>query len=99
RDRNVTGVQTCALPIYPARLKAAFLADDFWIDRQDAHFAGHDHAVVGRQIEAAGPQAVAIEDRADIAAVAKHDRGRSVPRLHLEIGRASSRGRRETALA
>ena len=55
---------------HPARLQAALLLDDLGIDRQHADFAGHDHAVVGREVIAAGPQAVAVEHRADVAAVA-----------------------------
>ena len=49
---------------------------------QHAHFAGHDHAVVVREVVAAGPQAVAVEHRADVLAVGEHDRRRAVPRLH-----------------
>ena len=50
--------------------------------RQHAHFGGeHDEVVVGDEI-ARGPQAVAVERRADLAAVGEGDRGRAVPRLH-----------------
>ena len=43
--------------------------------------AEHDPAVLGLQ-PAAGPQAVAVERRADHAAVGERDRGGAVPRLH-----------------
>ncbi len=54
----------------------------FGSTRQHADLAGHDHAVVVRQVIAAGAQAVAVEHRADVVAVGEDDRRRAVPRLH-----------------
>ena len=65
-----------------ARLQAA-LADD--VGGRLVHHAGlgaeHDPAVLGLQ-PAARAQAVAVERRADHAAVGERDRGGAVPRLH-----------------
>ena len=65
-----------------AGLQAA-LADD--VGGRLVHHAGlraeHDPAVLGLQ-PAAGAQAVAVERRADHAAVGERDRGGAVPRLH-----------------
>src|SRR5262245_13852411 len=63
-------------------LEPAFFFDDFWIDGEHANFAGHDHSVIGREIEATGAEAVAVEDRADVAAVAEDDGGGAVPGFH-----------------
>ena len=51
-------------------------------NRQDAHLRRHHDAVVLGDEIARGPQAVAVERRADLAAVGEGDRGRAVPRLH-----------------
>ena len=59
------------------------LGDDVALrDRQHAHFRGHDDAVVAGDEIARRPQAVAVERRADLAAVGEGDRRRAVPRLH-----------------
>ena len=65
-----------------ARLQAP-LGDDLLLrHRQHAHLGGeHDEVVVGDEIPG-GPQAVAVERRADLASVGEGDRGRAVPRLH-----------------
>ena len=65
-----------------ARLEPPFADDLFFRDRQDAAFRRHnDEVVVGHQI-ARRPQAVAIEGGADLTAVGKCHRGRTVPGLH-----------------
>ena len=65
-----------------AGLQAALALD---VVRRLVHHAGlraeHDPAVLGLQ-PAAGAQAVAVQRRADHAAVGERDRGRAVPRLH-----------------
>ena len=68
---------------HAARLQAALGLHVLRLDRAEhADFAGHDHAVVVREVVARGPQAVAIEHGADVLAVGKRDRRRAVPRLH-----------------
>ena len=65
-----------------ARLQAPLLDDRLLRDRQHAHLGGeHDEPVVGDEV-ARRAQAVAVERRADLAAVGEGDRGRAVPRLH-----------------
>ena len=65
-----------------ARLQAPLLDDLLLRDRQHAHLGGEHHeAVVGDEV-ARRAQAVAVEGRADLAAVREGDRGRAVPRLH-----------------
>ena len=49
---------------------------------QHAHFGRHHDAVVAGDEIARRPQAVAVERRADLAAVGEGDRRRAVPRLH-----------------
>ena len=81
----VVGNQPALLEIdeeHAARLQAALGLDVLRLDPQHAHFAGHDHAVVVREVVARRPQAVAIEHRADVLAVGERDRRRAVPRLH-----------------
>ena len=65
-----------------ARLQAPLRDDALFRHRQHAHFGGeHDEVVVGDEI-ARGPQAVAVERGADLAAVGEGHRRRAVPRLH-----------------
>ncbi len=65
-----------------ARLQAPLLDDLLLRDRQHADFGGqHDEPVVGDEV-AGRAQAVAVERRADLAAVGEGDGGRPVPRLH-----------------
>ena len=67
---------------HAAGLEAPFGDDLLFGNRQHAHFRGHDHeAVVGDEI-ARRTQAVAVERRADLAAVGEGDGGGAVPRLH-----------------
>ena len=59
------------------------LGDDLVLgDRQHAHLGRHHDAVVLGDEIARRPQAVAVERRADLAAVGEGDRGGAVPRLH-----------------
>ncbi len=59
------------------------LGDDLVLgDRQHAHLGRHHDAVVLGDEIARGPQAVAVERGADLAAVGEGDRGGAVPRLH-----------------
>ena len=59
------------------------LGDDvLFRDRQHAHLGGHDDAVVAGDEIARRTQPVAVERRADLAAVGEGDRRRAVPRLH-----------------
>ena len=51
-------------------------------DVERADLGGHDHPVVVGDDVAAGPQAVAVEHRADRLAVGEGDRRRAVPGLH-----------------
>ena len=65
-----------------AGLQAPFLDDAVLGDRQHAALRAHDdEAVVGDEV-ARGPEAVAVERRADLAAVGEDHRRRAVPRLH-----------------
>ena len=65
-----------------ARLQTPFRDDAFFRDRQDADLRGEDdEAVVGDDI-AGRAQPVAVERRADLAAIGESDGGRAVPRLH-----------------
>ena len=67
---------------HPAGLEPALADDGRRVDVEHADLGGeHDEAVVGDPV-AAGPQAVAVEDRADLGAVGEDDAGRAVPRLH-----------------
>ena len=65
-----------------ARLQPPLRDDVLLRDRQHAHLGRHDDAVVARDVIARRTQAVAVERRADLAAVGEGDRGRAVPRLH-----------------
>ena len=65
-----------------AGLQAPLLDDALLRDRQHARLGGeHDEAVLGDEI-AGRPKPVAVEGRADLAAVGEADRGGAVPRLH-----------------
>ncbi len=65
-----------------ARLEAPF-PDDFLLrHRQHAGFRSHDQLVVVGDDVARRAQAVAVEGRADLAAVGEGDRCRPIPRLH-----------------
>ena len=67
---------------HPAGLQPPFGNDPLFGDRQDADFRGqHDEPVAGDDI-ARRTQAIAVEHRADLAAIGKGDGGRSVPGLH-----------------
>ena len=63
-------------------MQALFEQDVFVGDVEDTDLGGHDDEVVLRHVVARRTQAVAIEHRANDAAVGKRDRRRSVPRLH-----------------
>jgi hypothetical protein len=65
-----------------ARLQAPLLDDLFSGNRQHAGFRRHDHPVIVGDDIAGRTQAVAVERRADLAAVGEGHRGRAVPRLH-----------------
>ena len=56
--------------------------DALGIDVEHADLGGHDDQVVLGDVVAAGAQAVAVEDGADLRAVGEGDRGGAVPRLH-----------------
>ncbi len=81
----VVGNQAAFLEVdqqHLARLQPP-LGDDLVLGNlQYAHFGRHHDAVVPGDEIARGPQAVAIERGADLAAVGEGDRGRAVPRLH-----------------
>ncbi len=67
---------------HAARLQAALALDLLGRDVEHAGFGSHhDHPVLGHQV-ARGTQPVAVEHRADAAAVGERDRRRPVPRLH-----------------
>ena len=67
---------------HAAGLQAAFLANVFGGDVDDAGFGGEDDEVVLGDDVAAGAQAVAVERGADDAAVGKGDGGGAVPGFH-----------------
>ena len=64
------------------RLQPPFADDLFLRDRQHAALRGEDHMIVVGDDVAGGPEAVAVQRRADLAAVGEGDRRRPVPRLH-----------------
>ena len=65
-----------------ARLQTPFRDDLFLRNGQNAHFGGHHHkSVLGDEI-ARGAQSVAIQRRADLAAIGEGHSRRTVPRLH-----------------
>ena len=56
------------------RLQSALFFDVFGFDRrQDASFAGHDHAIVVGDVIARRAKSVAVEHRADVLAVGEGD--------------------------
>ena len=67
---------------HPPRLQPPLAEHAFGLDGDDAGLGGHDHQVVVGDVVAAGTQTVAVEDRADVAAVGEDDRRRPVPGLH-----------------
>ncbi len=67
---------------HPARLEPALADDGGGVEVEHADLGRqHDETVVGDPV-AAGPQAVAVEHRADLGAVGEHHAGGAVPRLH-----------------
>ena len=64
------------------RVKALFFQNMFGRDIQHSHLGGQNQTSVVRDIIAGGPQAVAVQHRADLVAVGKYDGGRPVPGLH-----------------
>ena len=64
---------------HPARFEPALEADLLGGDVNDADLAGHDDAVVLGDVVTAGPQAVAVQRRADALAVGEGDRRGAVP--------------------
>ncbi|SPU68132.1 Uncharacterised protein [Brucella neotomae] len=67
---------------HAARLKTPLPDDLFFIDRQDACFRSQNDEIVFRHDIACRPQAVAVQHRADLAAIGEGDSGRAIPRLH-----------------
>ena len=65
-----------------AGLQAPLPDDATLVDRKNADFGAHHHHVVVGDDVARGPQPVAVEGRADLAAVGERYGGRAVPRLH-----------------
>ncbi len=65
-----------------ARLQSPLGDDVLLRDRQHAHLGSHDDAVVAGHEVARRTKAVAVERRADLAAVGEGERRGSVPRLH-----------------
>ena len=63
-------------------LQAAFLHDGRRVDVHNPYLGGHDHQVVVGHPVAGRAQAIAVEHCPDEGAVAEHDVGRAVPRLH-----------------
>ncbi len=65
-----------------ARLQAPGFDDGLVGNRQHAHLGGeNDEAILGHEV-AGGPEAVAVEGRADLASVGEADSGRAIPWLH-----------------
>ena len=77
-------------------LQTALVLHVLGLDRQHAGFRRHDQHVVIRDQIARRTQSIAIERRADHAAVGKRDRGGTIPRLHqrgvIFVETPSSRG-------
>src|SRR5207249_9076186 len=95
RDRNVTGVQTCALPIYRRVLDCLAVADV--VDREELDLVA---ALAGRDADACPLLAGALEGAGGVdVGVAAVGRvvGGGRPRGRVEIGRASCRERVEVA--
>src|SRR5207249_8429917 len=89
RDRNVTGVQTCALPIFLMR----FLRSGFLVKTDVACARRHDRF----DQEATTEESHENRKLRDVAAGRRHDRARcSLGRADIrQIGRASCRERAE----
>ena len=66
----------------PAGMQALLEQDVLGGDVEDADLRRHDHQVVLGDVVARGPEAVAVEHRANHGAVGERDRRRPVPRLH-----------------
>src|SRR5699024_11374307 len=88
RDRNVTGVQTCALPIY---LSAIHSVASFFVSRVDT------------EVDSRLPEDSPLRGRAGLAnarlayeAYEQVFAGERFARLAEQIGRASGRGRGES---
>ena len=64
-----------------AGLEAPFALDLFFRHRQHAGFRRQDHQIIIGDDVAGGAQAIAVERRADLAAIGKGDGGGAVPRL------------------
>src|SRR5207249_9527836 len=89
RDRNVTGVQTCALPIYRERVAAARLPV---VRRRDGEVHRAEVAVAGAREGAGAAGGDDAHDRGALHA----DTDRVIDELEVaeeEIGRASCRER------
>ena len=67
---------------HPAGLEPGFLHDFFGGNIQYAHLGGQNELVTVGEVPAAGPQAVAVQNRAHGVAVGEHDGGGAVPGLH-----------------
>ena len=64
------------------RLQASFFCDLGWVEVHHADLRGHHHgAVLGDRV-AGRAQTIAVEHTSGVAAVAEHQGGRTVPRLH-----------------
>ena len=62
-----------------ARLQPSLDLDVCWINVEYAHFAGHDDAIVVRNVVTARSQTVPVQCRSDHITVGKGDRGGAVP--------------------
>src|SRR2546425_12082865 len=92
RDKLVTGVQTCALPIYPA------VAGDHLCDGPDR--LSRQHQAAGAGARAPDRPAGSARSRAGVATAGAAESlagGAPPPALPPEIGRASCRGRGENS--
>ena len=71
---------------HPAGLEAA-LGDDVLVGDlgQHACLGGEHHVAVVGELPAAGAEAVAVEQRADLGAVGEDDVGRAIPRLDQRV--------------
>ena len=81
----LVGDQPAALSIeheHAARLDARLVDDVLVGDIEHAGLGGHDEQVVAGHEEAAGPETVAVEDRAYAGTVGTDHEGGAVPRLH-----------------
>ena len=67
---------------HPARLQPQSLNHGGRVEVEHAGFGRHDHQAVLGDPDPRGPQAVAVQNRADDGAVGETHRGRAVPRFH-----------------